>query len=306
MATTETTQAADTPKKTVQAADKPEKAAQTAPDRRPGNGGKKRRRHYPTAASRLVILAVVLVGVGAMLATLLKTVSSGQEELRSARTTPRPAVTATPEPSPEPSPKPTPGLPEVDLDGWQLRLVRRGSPLEEDFAPPELTDVGDGQTMDSRVAPALKSLIEDAKQAGNSVYVCSGFRDYDTQSVIYWRHIDQYTAEGMTEEEADAKTRLAVNYPGESEHQSGLAVDILEYNGQPMEPYICSEKLMVWLQANCAEYGFVIRYPDGKTDVTGVEYEPWHLRYVGRDAAEYIMEHGLCLEEFLELYEEEQ
>ncbi len=295
MATTEKTPAANAPEKP---------AAETA-EKTEGRAGKKRRRHYPTAASRLLILAVVLVGVGAVLATLLKTVSSGQEELQNARSTPRPRVTAAPEATPVITPEPTPKLPEVDLDSWELRLVRRGSPLEEDFAPEELTDVGDGQTMDSRVAPALKSLIADAKTAGNTVYVCSGFRDYDTQAIIYWRHIDQYTAEGMTEEEADAKTRLAVNYPGESEHQSGLAVDILEYNGQSMEPYISTEKLMVWLQAHCADYGFVIRYPDGKTDVTGVEYEPWHLRYVGREAAAYIMENGLCLEEFLQLYEDE-
>ena len=135
------------------------------------------------------------------------------------------------------------------------------------------------------------------------MYFCSGYRDYDTQYTIYWNHINQYMAQGMTEEEAHAKTRLAVNYPGASEHQSGLCADILESASQEMEPWIGGSGLMLWLEQHCAEYGFVVRYPKDKTDITGVEYEPWHLRYVGVDAATYMMEKGLCLEEFLALYE---
>ena len=165
-----------------------------------------------------------------------------------------------------------------------------------------LVIAGDGQQMDGRVAEAIEELIEAAKADGNTVYVCSGYRDYDTQYTIYWNHIYKYQDQGMTFEEADAATRLEVNYPGCSEHQSGLAADILESVDQPMEPYIGGSGLMLWLEEHCAEYGFVVRYPDGKTPITGVEYEPWHLRYVGQTAAEYMMENGLCLEEFLELY----
>ena len=70
-----------------------------------------------------------------------------------------------------------------------------------------------------------------------------------------------------------------------------------------MEAYIGGSGLMLWLEENCADYGFVIRYPDGKTDITGISYEPWHLRYVGGEVAQYMMENDLCLEEFLALYE---
>lgn len=193
-------------------------------------------------------------------------------------------------------------LPDVDLDAWYMTLVNYDNRLDAGFAP-ELADIENDQQFDARAAIHLKALMQAARDAGYTVYFCSGYRDYDIQSIIYWRHIDDFTAEGMTEEEAHAKTLLSVNYPGASEHQLGLAADILEYEDQPMEPYIGGSGLMLWLEEHCADYGFVIRYPADKTDITGISYEPWHLRYVGGEAAQYMMENGLCLEEFLALYE---
>ena len=193
-------------------------------------------------------------------------------------------------------------LPDVDTDAWYMRLVRYENPLDPEFVP-ELTEFENDQAFDSRGADALQKLILDARAAGYSLYFCSGYRSYDTQSAIYWRHIEDFMAAGMTEEEAHATTRLSVNYPGASEHQLGLAADILEYESQPMLPEIGGSGLMLWLEEHCAEYGFIIRYPADKTAITGISYEPWHLRYVGEDAARYIMENHLCLEEFLALYE---
>ncbi|MCD7845071.1 MAG: M15 family metallopeptidase, partial [Oscillospiraceae bacterium] len=198
------------------------------------------------------------------------------------------------------------GLPELDTSEWYLQLIRYEYPLGEDYEPPALTEIEDGEYMDSRVANALIDMIAAARASGYPVYVCSCYRPYSTQYIIYWDHVDEYMAQGMTQEEAEAATRLAVNYPGASEHQSGLAADILESADQDMEPYIGGSGLMLWLEENCAAFGYVIRYPDGKTDITGVEYEPWHLRYVGTEAAMYMMENDLCLEEFLELLEQYQ
>jgi len=192
--------------------------------------------------------------------------------------------------------------PEVDLDAWYMTLVNIDHLLDEEFEP-ELTAIENEQSFDSRAATHLQKLIQAARDAGYTVYFCSGYRDYYTQSGIYWMHVDDFVAAGMSEEEAHATTRLQVNYPGASEHQLGLAADILEYKDQPMEPYIGGSGLMLWLEQNCADYGFVIRYPADKTDITGISYEPWHLRYVGAEAAHYMMERGLCLEEFLALYE---
>ena len=258
---------------------------------------RRRTRRSAGAGARAVMLLAFLLAVAVLLGLMVNILSGQDEVAETAAILP----TETPTPEPTETPEPTPALPAVDINDWSLRLVRDTHPLGEDFVPESLTEIEEGEQMDSRAAPALKTLIADARAAGYTVYVCSCYRDYNTQSGIYWTHIDNYTAQGMTFEQADAATRLAVNYPGCSEHQSGLAADILESRDQDMEPYIGGSGLMLWLEEHCADYGFVIRYPEDKTDVTGIEYEPWHLRYVGT-AARYIMEHGLCLEEFLDLY----
>lgn len=193
-------------------------------------------------------------------------------------------------------------LPAVDVSAWNLRLVSSESLLPATYEPELMYIEGDEQ-FDARAGEYLLELIGAAREAGYSVYVCSCYRTYDTQYEIYMSHIDEYQQQGMTLEQAKASTLLAVCCPGGSEHQLGLAADLLESDGQEMEPWIGGSGLMLWLEENCAKYGFIIRYPNGKTDITGVEYEPWHVRYVGNEAAEYIMENGLCLEEFLALYE---
>ena len=103
-------------------------------------------------------------------------------------------------------------------------------------------------------------------------------------------------------DEEIAKTIVAP--PGTSEHQLGLAADITDKYYEFKDESLENTELFQWMSANCAQYGFIVRYPKDKEDVTGIMYEPWHFRYVGVEAAEYIMENGLCLEEFVALYEE--
>ena len=267
---------------------------------RPAPARKRRRRSG--AGKRAFHLLIVLVGVVAVLYMALKLFSGPGGEAQAEKREPVPThLPVTPQPSATPLPTPTP--PNVDVNSWELRLIREEKPLGEDFVPESLTEIENGQKVDSRIAEPLKDLFGAARAAGYSVYFCSGYRDYATQHLIYFdNHVNIYMAQGMTEEEANAKAKLAVNYPGASEHQSGLCADVLESPDQDMEPYIGGSGLMLWLEEHCAKYGFVIRYPADKTDVTGVEYEPWHLRYVGTTAAEYIMEHHMCLEEFLAMY----
>ena len=193
-------------------------------------------------------------------------------------------------------------LPDVDLDAWYLKLANFEKPLGADFVPP-VVEIEEEQEFDVRAAEHLKEMMQDARAAGYNVFLCSGYRSYEIQHALYWRHVDEFILEGMTEEQAHATTKLSVNYPGSSEHQLGLSVDILEYDGQPMLPEIGGSGLMLWLEEHCADYGFIVRYPADKTHITSISYEPWHLRYVGAEAAAYIMEKGICLEEFLALYE---
>lgn len=263
----------------------------------------------------LAKLSVLAAGITVLLVlinsrTLL---SAGQEEL------PPAAVSAMPEATPvipqadtadlahtpittPPLPPRTDGLPAVDTSAWYLQLVSSDVHLPSTYEP-ELEEIEEGEQFDTRAIEPLREIIAAARAEGYNVYVCSCYRSYDTQFEIYQSHVREYIDQGMSEEQARASTLLAVSYPGGSEHQLGLAADLLEYRGQDMEPHIGGAGLMLWFEQHCAEYGFVIRYPNGKTNITGIEYEPWHLRYVGKEAAEYIMANGLCLEEFLALYE---
>ncbi len=263
----------------------------------------RRRKRQRTSGRRILYLILVLVGIVGVLYAAIRLFEGPETrvvaESAQIKLTPNAIMSSVP----TDTPVPTPTLPAVDVNSWELRLIRYENPLGEDYIPESLTEIESGQQVDSRIAQPLKDLFGAARAADYPVYFCSGYRDYETQSIIYQRHIDEYTAQGMSMEEADAQTRLAVNYPGSSEHQSGLCADILETPEQDMEPYIGGSGLMAWLEEHCDDYGFIIRYPKDKTDITGVEYEPWHLRYVGKTAAEYIMKHGLCLEEFLQLYQ---
>ncbi len=257
---------------------------------------------------KILLIAAVVIAAAVLLIVRSARGRSGEEAPRSvseayaqeAEPISEPEAAEAAQTEPTPTPEPTPEPPAADVGSWELRLVRSDMLLPSDYAP-ELMEIENGQYFDARAGMHLKKLISDARDAGYTVFVCSGYRSYDTQYYLYWNHVDDYMAQGMSREEAEEATRVAVNYPGGSEHQLGLAADLLEYQGQDMEPYIGGSGLMLWLEEHCADYGFIIRYPEDKSDITGVEYEPWHLRFVG-SCAGYIMGNHLCLEEFLALY----
>lgn len=208
---------------------------------------------------------------------------------------------ASPEPTPEPTPVPTeePGsdLPDVDLTSWEMILVNKDNPIGEDYAPPEIAELDDnGCPVDSRIADALTSFAEGARAEGLSVYLSSGYRPYSEQQYLYQTKIGQV---GSAEEAAKIVTP-----PGTSEHQTGLCCDITDIYRNPKTTDLENTDTFKWLLAHCQDYGFILRYPEDKQDITQVMYEPWHFRYVGVEAATYIMENNLCLEEFVALYNE--
>ena len=206
------------------------------------------------------------------------------------------AAQATPQPTVEPTPVPTeePGsdLPDVDLTSWELRVANLENNIGE-YAP-ELEIIENNQSFDTRAADALREFIAAARAEGLNVYLSSTYRDYATQNYLYNRKVAQYGEEV-------AKTIVAP--PGTSEHQLGLSADITDRYYEFKDSSLENTELYKWMSAHCQEYGFIVRYPKDKEDVTGIIYEPWHFRYVGVEAATYIMEHGLCLEEFVALYE---
>jgi D-alanyl-D-alanine carboxypeptidase len=181
-------------------------------------------------------------------------------------------------PDPEPEPEPTGPVIEVKngvtyVDG--ILVVNKSYSLPENY--------GNGLTAETQ--QAFYNMQSAAWNDGISLWICSGFRDYWTQYNLYWNYVNrdgQWAADTYSAR------------PGHSEHQTGLAIDINDassnFNGTPAAK---------WIAAHCAEYGFIIRYPYGKQDKTGFMYEPWHVRYVGKDLAKKITDSGLCLEEYL-------
>ncbi len=182
---------------------------------------------------------------------------------------------------------------------WNLLLVNKWNKLDEDFEAPELTNVGEGHMVDSRIADALKLMIADAKKAGYYIYILSAFRDMDKQISLYEAEVKEWQWKGYEKDAAEEKAGTIVAVPGTSEHHLGLAVDLVSSEHIALDEKAEKTKGYQWLVKHCQEYGFILRYPNGATDITGIIYEPWHFRYVGEEAAAEIMEAGITLEEYL-------
>lgn len=183
-------------------------------------------------------------------------------------------------------------------DAWQLTLVNASHPLEGNPAI-ELTQLRNGQSVDSRIYPALQRMMDDARAAGLRPLICSSYRTGEKQAELFQSKVAGYLNEGYPVEEATRMAAKWVAAPGTSEHQLGLAVDIVAESYQLLDEQQEQTDEQQWLIENCAEYGFILRYPTDKSDLTGVGYEPWHYRYVGEAAAAEIMQQGVCLEEYL-------
>ena len=186
----------------------------------------------------------------------------------------------------------------VEEDAWQLRLVSAAHPLPEDFEVPELTKLKGGHAIDSRVYPALQQMMDDCRAAGLNPVICSSYRTHDKQEELFRKKVNTLRKQGYSQEEAETEAARWVARPGTSEHETGLAVDIVDKSYQLLDEKQAETPVQQWLMAHCAEYGFILRYPVEKSDLTGIGYEPWHYRYVGVEAAEEISERGICLEEY--------
>lgn len=175
---------------------------------------------------------------------------------------------------------------------WNLIVVNEENPLPEDYHV-ELTELSNGQKVDSRIYPALQEMFDAARAEGVYPFVREGYRTAQEQQDILDERIQAYINEGYSQEEAEAAAKEWVALPGTSEHELGIAVDI------NADTELCSsEAVYTWLAENAHEYGFILRYPEGKEALTGISYEPWHYRYVGIEAAQEIYTQGLCLEEY--------
>lgn len=235
-----------------------------------------------------------------------------------------PASEGEAETEPEPTPPPTvdpnspegraaalglPKPPDIDITSWEFLLANPDHSIEE-YEPPLAhyktagmpdnimsNQWGDGLRFDERIFDAMTEFITAAGDEGLSVYLSSGYRSYNDQVANFNRKLN----EGMTPDVA----KKIVAVPGTSEHQTGLACDITDRYYERKDSSLENTALYKWMYAHCQDYGFILRYPKDKEDITQIIYEPWHFRYVGKEAATYIMENNLCFEEFYALYVDE-
>lgn len=181
-------------------------------------------------------------------------------------------------------------------------LVNKEHILDKDYVPLEMYVVDENennfhQFKDASLKPMLRSdikeyvdkLINDAQELGLPIIVDSGYRSYNYQQVVL---------DALIKEKGDEAFKL-VALPGASEHQTGLAIDFAYYeNGIYNDDVKENDKEAIWLKNNAWKYGFILRYPKGKEDVTGYNFEPWHFRFVGLKLAKYLFKNDLTLEEY--------
>lgn len=182
-----------------------------------------------------------------------------------------------------------------------MRLVNKSQYLPTDYQVP-LTTLKNGQQVASVIYPDLYNMLSDGEneQNGLSFLVCSGYRNAEEQQRLLEDEIAKNVAAGMDEKEARADALLTVAPAHYSEHETGLAVDIVAVSNQRMDETQEYTAENIWLRENCYKYGFILRYPQDKEEITGFSYESWHFRYVGNEAAKTITEQGITLEEYLQ------
>ena len=186
-----------------------------------------------------------------------------------------------------------------EKEEYYLLLANAENPLPQDWSI-QTEEVQNGYEMDKRAAPAMREMIQAAKEDGVELMLCSAYRSVEKQQQLFDRSQQAYMAQGMSEEEAYAKTATETAIPGTSEHQPGLAADIVPPTYQMLDAGFADTPAGQWLSEHAAEYGFVLRYPQDKQEVTGIIYESWHYRFVGKTHAKLMKESGLCLEEYLQ------
>lgn len=193
--------------------------------------------------------------------------------------------------------KPEPAKP-LAADNELLTLVNPWNELPEDWQV-DLVTLSNGLQIDRRCYDALQEMMDACREAGYEPLICSAYRTQETQQDLFNNKVAKLEAEGKSHDEAVQEAGTVVAVPGTSEHQLGLTVDVVDVNNQNLTEEQEKTPTQKWLMANSWRYGFIHRYPNSKSDITGIIYEPWHYRYVGKDAAQEIFNKGITLEEYL-------
>lgn len=192
---------------------------------------------------------------------------------------------------------------QVDIDKhinqWKLLLVNSENKISEDYNI-ELEKIETNQYVDIRIAKNLRNMLNAARKLGLDPIICSSYITMEKQIELYNKKVKEYIKRGYGNKKAKEIAAKWVAMPGTSEHQTGLAVDIVSKKYQILNEKQADTKTQQWLMENCYNYGFILRYPREKNNITKITYEPWHYRYVGIENAKEIKEKNLCLEEYIQ------
>lgn len=189
------------------------------------------------------------------------------------------------------------GTQEAIINGY-LSLLNKDYILEYELDI-NLASIGNGHQLEARAARYVTQMVRDARKEKIYLSVTSSYRTYSKQVSLFKNKIARLEAEGYTHAKAVEEAGTVVAVPGTSEHQLGLTLDFVTNSYKKLDEGIRDTKEYQWVEEHAWEYGYIVRYPKGKSDITGIISEPWHLRYVGIPAAKLISEQGICLEEFL-------
>lgn len=257
---------------------------------------KKRRRQLVLCLELLCVLCIAAFGFGSLTGKHLAQKPVSRSEAK------EPAKERNTEQQAPVWEKPEEVMTEKEIKRGQpdhLLLVNKENKLPADYAP-VLVMLPDGIHQSAKEAyKPLNAMLKAGNKEGLNFVVCSAYRDQERQEELFQEDLNSLIKQGYSYQEAYDEVAKSTMPPGCSEHSTGLAFDIVALDYQMLDEGQERTEENKWLREHCAEYGFILRYPQDKEDITGVSYESWHFRYVGQEAAEYIMEQGITLEEYL-------
>lgn len=185
------------------------------------------------------------------------------------------------------------------VNDWNLILVNKDNPIPEDYIV-DIVRIENNYQIDKRIKETAEKMLSDARKNGLRPIICSAYRSKKYQTNLFNKKVQEYRKKGYSKEQATNQASKWVTIPGTSEHEIGLSLDIIDIKYQILDEKQENTSVQKWLMEHCYEYGFILRYPTDKKDITKINYEPWHYRYVGVKDAMIIKEKGYCLEEYIE------
>lgn len=246
----------------------------------------------------LVVAFIILLVIFLIAYKIYKHNNTFRQETKEASVQPKENVVTDKNINNEEQEKPLENI-SAKLTDWNLILVNKNNKVPEDYKV-TLKEIEYGHKVDERIYENLKNMLSDARNEGLDPIICSSYRTYGKQVNLYNDKVKEYIRNGYGENEAKEKASFWVAIPGTGEHETGLAVDIVSNKYQVLDEEQEETNVQKWLIENSYKYGFILRYPTSKKDITMINYEPWHYRYVGIDNAKIINEKGICLEEYIE------